>query len=118
MYHAYLVIGDNYIDTEWVEGKSKGDNFEKGKTNYLKTGGYMDKHGGGRIEEWISSDEGNTWAFDRDLTPDKTKYPGWKYNNVQAVTNPDGSVVEGMLLFYGWKDKDAPEAKAFLLHEN
>jgi len=22
-----------------------------------------------------------------------------------------------MLLFYGWKDKDAPEAKAFLLHE-
>jgi hypothetical protein len=23
-----------------------------------------------------------------------------------------------MLLFYGWKDEDAPEAKAFLLHEN
>ena len=92
--------------------------LKKEKTNYLKTGGYMDKHGGGRIEEWISSDEGTTWAFDRDLTPDKTKYPGWKYNNVQAVTHPDGSIVEGMLLFYGWKDKNAPEAKAFLLHEN
>jgi len=24
--------------------------------------------------------------------------------------------VDGMLLFYGWKDKDAPEAQAFLLH--
>jgi hypothetical protein len=22
-----------------------------------------------------------------------------------------------MLLFYGWKDKNAPEARAFLLHE-
>jgi hypothetical protein len=30
---------------------------------------------------------------------------------------PDGSRVDGMLLFYGWKDKDAPEARAFLLHE-
>ena len=117
IYHAYLVIGDNYIDTEWVEGKSKSDKFEKGKTNYLKTGGYMDKHGGGRIEEWVSSDKGNTWRLSRDLTPDQTKYPEWKYNNVQPVTNPDGSVVEGMLLFYGWKDKDTPEAKAFILHE-
>ena len=41
----------------------------------------------------------------------------WKYNNIQPVTRPDGSVLEGMLLFYGWKDKNAPEAKAFLLHE-
>ena len=77
----------------------------------------MDKHGGGRIEEWISSDNGNTWKMLQDLTPDKTKYPGWKFNNIQAVTNPDGSVVDGMLLFYGWKHKDDPKAKAFLLHE-
>ena len=117
VFHAYLVIGEGYVDTEWVEGKSKGDQFEKGKTNYLKTGGYMDKHGGGRIEEWISSDNGNTWKMLQDLTPDKTKYPGWKFNNIQAVTNPDGSVVDGMLLFYGWKHKDDPKAKAFLLHE-
>ena len=117
-YHAYLVVGDAYVDTEWVEGKSVGDKFEKGKSNYLKTGGYMDKHGGGRIEEWISSDNGNTWKLIRDLTPDPTKYPGWKFNNIQPVTNADGSIVDGMLLFYGWKDKDAPEAKAFLLHEN
>jgi hypothetical protein len=44
-------------------------------------------------------------------------YVGWRYNNIQPVVRPDGSIVEGMLLFYGWKDKDAPEAKAFLLHE-
>jgi hypothetical protein len=36
IYHAYLVTtGETYIDTEWVEGRA--------------TGGYMDKHGGGRI---------------------------------------------------------------------
>ena len=93
--HAYLIVGDAYLDT----------------------GGYMDKHGGGAIEEWTSSDKGNTWKKRRDLTPDEAKYPGWKYNNIQPVTRPDGSFVDGMLLFYGWKDKDAPEAKAFLLHE-
>ncbi len=94
--HAYLIVGDGYLDA----------------------GGYMDEYGGGRIEEWISLDKGNTWKKERDLTPDKTKYPGWKFNNIQAVTKSDGSVVDGMLLFYGWKDKDAPEAKAFLLHED
>lgn len=115
IYHAYLVVGDKYIDTEWVEGKSKSEKFQKGKSNYLKTGGYMDKHGGGRIEEWISVDNGENWKKLQDLTPDKAKYPDWKFNNVQAVTNPDGSVVDGMLLFYGWKHKDDPKAKAFLL---
>lgn len=117
LYHAYLVVGDNYIDTEWVEGKSKGDDFEKGSSNYLKTGGFMDKHGGGNIEEWVSSDSGNTWKKLRDLTPDRTKYPGWKYNNIQPVTKANGSSVDGMILFYGWKDKNAPEAQAFLHHE-
>ena len=118
IYHAYLVGGESYVDTEWVEGKKTGSNFEKGRTNYLKTGGYMDKHGGGNIEEWISYDNGDSWEKRRDIAPDQTKYKGWKYNNIQPVTRPDGSTVEGMLLFYGWKDKDAPEAKAFLLHEN
>jgi len=93
--HAYLIVGDGYLDT----------------------GGYMDRHGGGAVEEWISRDKGNTWKKQRDLTPEESQYPGWKYNNVQPVTRPDGSIVNGMLLFYGWKDKDSPEAKAFLLHE-
>jgi hypothetical protein len=94
--HAYLVVGDGYLDTR----------------------GYMDKHGGGSIEEWTSSDKGNTWKRKRDLTPDKSKYPGWKFNNVQPVTRPNGRIVDGMLLFYGWKDINAPEARAFLLHED
>ena len=84
---------------------------------YLDSDGYMDKHGGGNIEEWISTDKGNTWKKERDLTPDKATYSGWKYNNIQPVKKPDGTLVDGMLLFYGWKDKNAPEAKAFLLHE-
>ncbi len=94
--HAYLIVGDGYLDS----------------------GGYMDKHGGGAIEEWTSSDKGNTWRKCRDLTPDQSEYPGWRFNNIQPVTRPDGSIVDGMLLFYGWKDKDAPEARAFLLHED
>ncbi|MFY0653822.1 MAG: BNR-4 repeat-containing protein [Cyclobacteriaceae bacterium] len=115
VYHAYIVVGEHYIDTEWVEGKSAGDKFDKGNSKYLKTGGFMDKHGGGRVEEWVSSDNGNSWKKLQELKPDQAKYPGWKFNNIQPVTNSDGSLVEGMLLFYGWKDKDAPEAKAFLL---
>jgi hypothetical protein len=92
--HAYLIVGKGYLE-----------------------GGYMDRHGGGRIEEWVSRDRGNSWKKLRDVTPDRNPYRGWRYNNVQPVVRPDGSIVEGMLLFYGWKDKDAPEAKAFLLHE-
>lgn len=93
--HAYVITGEGYLDSD----------------------GYMDKHGGGNIEEWTSTDKGNTWKKERDLTPDKTKYPGWKYNNIQPVKKPDGTLVDGMLLFYGWNDKNAPEAKAFLLHK-
>ena len=93
--HAYLIVGDGYLDT----------------------GGYMDGYGGGAVEEWSSRNKGDTWKKQKDLTPDESKYPGWKYNNVQPVTRPDGSVVNGMLLFYGWKDEESPEAKAFLLHE-
>lgn len=93
--HAYLIVGDGYLDT----------------------GGYMDKHGGGGVEEWTSSDGGDTWTMQRDLTPDRRVYPGWKFNNIQPVTHPDGSIVDGMLLFYGWKDEDAAQARGFLLHE-
>ncbi len=93
--HAYLIMGAGYLDER----------------------GYMDKHGGGAVEEWVSSDRGNAWAKARDLTPDRAKYPGWLFNNIQPVSRVDGSFVEGMLLFYGWKDAEAPQARAFLLHE-
>ena len=93
--HAYVIVGEGYLE-----------------------GGFMDKHGGGGIEEWVSEDKGKSWGKRRDLTPDRERYPGWRFNNIQPVPRPDGTAVEGMLLFYGWKDKDAPEAKAFLLHES
>ena len=77
----------------------------------------MNRHGGGCIEEWISQDKGNSWKKIRDLTPNSKPYRGWRYNNIQPVVRPDGKIVDGMLLFYGWKDQNKPEAKAFLLHE-
>ncbi len=92
--HAFLVVGEGYLE-----------------------GGYMDRHGGGRIEEWVSSDNGNRWTKRREVSPNSPQYDGWRFNNVQPVVRPDGSTVDGMLLYYGWKDQDAPQATAFLLHE-
>jgi hypothetical protein len=77
----------------------------------------MGSYGGGQIEEWVSSKKGDSWQRRRNLTPDTAKYPGWKYNNIQPVTTPVGDVVNGALLFYGWKHRDASEGTAFLLHE-
>ena len=94
--HAYAIVGEGYLDSA----------------------GLMDKHGGGRIEEWVSTDRGKSWNKRRDLLPEGKEYVGWRFNNVQPVTRPDGTAVEGMLLFYGWKNENAPEARAFLLHEN
>jgi hypothetical protein len=107
--HAYLVVGEGYLDTHRFTDKHGDGSREEN--------GYMDKHGGGSIEEWTSSDNGNSWKKKRDLTSDMSRYPGWKFNNIQPVTRPDGRIVKGMLLFYGWKDSNTPEARAFLLHE-
>ena len=92
--YAYVIVGDGYLE-----------------------GGYMDKHGGGRIEQWVSRDKGHHWKKSQDITPGPDRYAGWKFNNVQPVVRSDGSIVDGMLMFYGWKDSAAPEATAFLLHE-
>lgn len=85
---------------------------------HLNTGGYMDKHGGGRIEQWSSADEGETWTMARDVTPEGPEYRGWKFNNPRHVTCPDGTPVDNMLLFYGWPDENACAARAFLWHES
>ena len=77
----------------------------------------MDSYGGGTVEEWTSHDKGNTWKRQRDLTPDRSRYPGWKHNNIRPVTRSDGNIVDGMLPFYGWKATEPPEAQAFLLHD-
>lgn len=94
--HAYLIVGDRYLDST----------------------GTMDKHGGGSIEEWISPDKGRSWTKRRDIAPDPKQYPNWRFNNIQPVLRADGSAVDGMLLFYGWQDKEKPEAVAFLLDES
>jgi arylsulfatase A-like enzyme len=94
MLHAYVIAGEGYLE-----------------------GGYMDRHGGGRIEEWVSSDKGNHWTKRREVSPNSKQYAGWRFNNVQPVVRPDGSTVDGMLLYYGWKDENDPKATAFLLHE-
>jgi hypothetical protein len=92
--HAYVIVGHGYLDT----------------------GGYMDRHGGGRVEEWVSSDAGTTWRREREIASLRAA-GGWRFNNVQPVVRPDGSFVDGMLLFYGWKDRFVPRAAAFLVHE-
>jgi hypothetical protein len=94
--HAYVIVGEGYQD-------EKGVNYS---------------HGGGGIEHWVSKDKGNTWKIHRDITPDAAQYPGWSFNNVQPVVRPDGSIVDGMLIFYGWLDETKPEAVAFLLDES
>lgn len=93
--HAFVIVGEGYLDT----------------------GGAMDGYGGGDIEEWISSDDGASWRKRRDLTPASPEFAGWKVNNIQPVVRPDGTIVDGMLLFYGWQDKDAPKAQVFLFRE-
>jgi hypothetical protein len=94
--HAYLITGDVYQD--------------KAGINYT--------HGGGRIEHWVSKDKGYIWKLHRDITPDAAQYPGWSFNNVQPVVRADGSIVDGMLVFYGWLDGARPDGMAFLLDES
>jgi len=93
--HAYVVVGNDYL-----------------------SGGYMDGHGGGNLEEWVSKDAGVSWAKLRNLSPHHGDYAGWRFNNVQPVVGADGEMVDGMFLFYGWNDSDAPKAKAFLFHKS
>ena len=53
--------------------------------------------------------QGKTWNKQRELSPGQKQFTGWRFNNVQPVVRPGGSEVDGMLLFYGWKDtEDSP----------
>ena len=83
---------------------------------YLDTGGYMDKHGGAHVQQWSSTDQGATWALTQHVTSEK-RFPGWRFNNVQPVTNRYGATEPGMLLFYGWQDPNAAAGRAFLVHD-
>ncbi len=77
--------------------------------------GLMDNHGGGRLEEWVSSDDGKTWQFKQDRTPNPEHYPNWRFNNVRPVIRMDGSEAPGIAICYGWPDSVTPDARGFLL---
>ena len=94
--HAYIIAGEGYFDKE----------------------GINNDHGGGRIEEWVSKDDGYTWNLLRDLTPDDKKYEGMSFNNVQPILDRDGNAVDGMMIFYGWKHETEPDGIAFLIDES
>jgi len=97
--HAYLLMSD-------------GTFISKGK-------GRMNNHGGGtRIEEWISSNDGKTWDKKRTLFNAEDNYAGWRFNNVQPVKSKDGTIADGLWIFYGWKDGNVAQAQAFLMIDN
>tara|TARA_R110002096_G_scaffold74283_20_gene176140 strand:- start:853 stop:1068 length:216 start_codon:yes stop_codon:yes gene_type:complete len=70
------------------------------------------------LNEVVNRDKGKTWQQIRDLTPSGSQFSGWRFNNVQPVTKPGGEIVPGMLLFYGWGERDSPQARAFLIDES
>jgi len=88
-----------------------------GREKYRTPSGEMDRYGGGSIEEWISSDNGNKWTKLRDLMSNDPEYAGWKFNNIQPIKDAKGNIKDGMLLFYGWKNSELAKAKAFLIVE-
>lgn len=123
-----------YVDGEWKKNRITDSNHEWNATylakdndgtlfaylitgeGYINLSGDMNKHGGGNIEEWVSFDDGDTWEFSNDIAPDSPTYSGWHYNNVQPVKKADGTIVDGLLLFYGWDPakEDSRDAIAFL----
>jgi len=80
--------------------------------------GWMDQRGGGNlVEEWVSEDRGNTWVRVKDLAPKDPVYDGWRFNCIQPVRDRYGNDIDGLHIFYGWKDPDLHLAKAFVVDE-
>ncbi len=96
IFHAYLLVGDEQY--------------------FHKTASMEDHGGGSRIEEWISSDDGQTWSMKRDLTPTDPQYEGFRYSNIQPVTTSNGKCVDDLFVFYGWKQGTINQAEAFLMN--
>ncbi len=86
---AYMVTGS---------GESLAES-EKGLPTDMDGYGY-----GRRVEKWISSDGGESWRLDRNLTP----VPGLRYQNVQIVSDGMSREFDDLFLFYGWKDERSP----------
>ena len=56
-------------------------------------------YGGGNVEEWVSTDGGSSWKLSRKIA----SAPGLLYNNPRPIEHVDGSLMDGLLLFYGWE---------------
>lgn len=85
---------------------------------YLLTGArlnsFMDKHGGGKIEKWTSSDQGRSWVKKHDVFSKESPYANWRFNNIKPLVDARGNVRKGMFIFYGWNENKST-AKAFLM---
>ncbi len=85
VFHAFLITGS---------GESIAtDSSETSRSAY----GWGDA-----VEEWLSSDSGETWQHGRDLTP----FSQHRYQNMQFVGTADGDIAEGRLVFYGWEGEE------------
>ena len=110
---SYLIVGDKAVRTPFDDAM----NFlNKELNNWTKInefcGGYMDKHGGGQIEEWISND-GIDWEFSKKIIPNNTD-SNWKFNNIQFITDKYGNKNKDAFIFYGWNSTDNRKTSAFI----
>ena len=113
-YHAYLITGDKVLKTPYDDAKKflRENNLNNWtKINELN-GGYMDKHGGGQIEEWVSND-GMNWEFYKKITPKNTD-SDWKFNNIQFIKDKMGNKMKDAFIFYGWNSDPEKQSSGFL----
>ena len=105
-------VGTSYL-TDPDDPRSKSDYYETPNMAKLAEMGMRFTNGYSRAPFCCPTRKSITIG----QTPDTSLYTDWRFNNVQAVTNAYGTSVDGLLMFYGWKDKDAPAARAFLVLE-
>lgn len=60
-------------------------------------------YGGGPLQEWRSTDRGETWRQVGDHTPE----PGLLCSNPKPIVNFDGSIMKRSLIFFGWEGPDS-----------
>ena len=117
-YHAYLITGDKVIKTPFDDAQKFLN--QKGLKNWTKinelSGGYMDKHGGGQIEEWVSED-GINWNFYKKIVPENTD-SDWRFNNIQFIKDRFGNQIKDAFIFYGWNISKERQTSGFLYLDN
>jgi len=59
-------------------------------------------YGGGPLQEWRSTDDGDTWQQISDITPQT----GLLCNNPRPIEGVEGSPLKRSLVFFGWEGPD------------